>query len=162
MIQQHCIQKQVQVTCSQLCVSAAQRRSVPPSSTHLRNDKLTSDQQCPQQVVSSIVPHLIDRHLQEVIKQHFTLLLSLWSSLAVRMAGVPGSRWGWQASPGAHTWRTEQMLCRPWCPCRGEWQNRHTSHSVSGTKRQREQDQTLIKGSKVKMCSLHLATGYLK
>lgn len=37
---------------------------VPPPFPHLRNDKLACDQQRPQQVVSAVVPHLIDRHLK--------------------------------------------------------------------------------------------------
>lgn len=33
-------------------------------SSHLRNDKMASNQQRPQQVGSAIIPHLVDRHLK--------------------------------------------------------------------------------------------------
>lgn len=33
-------------------------------SPHLRNDKLARNQQSPQQVVSAVIPHLIDGHLK--------------------------------------------------------------------------------------------------
>lgn len=65
-------------------------------SPHLRNNKLAGDQQSPQQVVSAVIPHLIDGHLKTNTLLNMTSILKEGCGCVfaltcepVRMMGLP-------------------------------------------------------------------------